>query len=211
VSGEWIDVSVPLRNGMVHWPGDLPFERLETLRIADGDVCNLSTIGASAHIGTHVDSPRHFIEGALSIEAMPIEAMMGPARVIGIRDSETIRPEELEPYRIARGERVLFRTVNSRRCWNTDVFQTDFVAISPEAASYLATRGVRTVGVDYLSVGPFEKGGPETHLALLGAGVWVIEGLNLEQVEPGDYELVCLPLRIVGSDGAPARALVRKV
>ena len=100
--------------------------------------------------------------------------------------------------------------MNSTRCWKTDQFQRDFVAVAPEAAEYLASRGVRTVGVDYLSIGPYETGGPETHRALLGAGVWVIEGLNLELVEPGDYELVCLPLKVVGADGAPARAILRK-
>ena len=112
---------------------------------------------------------------------------------------------------LASGERLLFRTRNSDHCWKTDQFQTGFVAIAPEAAEYLAARQVRTVGVDYLSIGPYQSGGPETHRALLGAGVWVIEGLNLELVEPGDYELVCLPLKIVGADGAPARAILRKL
>jgi arylformamidase len=208
---DWIDISVPLRNGMVTWPGDAPFERTNTLAIANGDPCNLSKLSTTAHIGTHMDAPRHYLDGAAGIETMPIAASIGRARVIEIQDPEVIRTSELEPHHLAKGERVLFKTQNSGRCWKTDHFQKKYIYIVPETALYLAECGVQTVGVDYLSVGGFESGGPETHRILLQAGIWIIEGLNLEGVEPGDYELVCLPLKIIGGDGAPARAVLRKL
>jgi arylformamidase len=211
MSGTWIDVSIPLRNGMVNWPGDAPFSRIETLQIANGDMCNLSQFCSSAHIGTHMDAPRHFLADGHGMETMPIEATVGPARVIAIHDPELIRVRELEPHRLARGERVLFKTRNSEHHWKTHGFQEQFVHIPEATAQYLAERGVQTVGVDYLSVGGYETDSAETHRALLGAGIWVIEGLNLEHVEPGDYELVCLPLKLVGSDGAPARAVLRRI
>jgi len=131
--------------------------------------------------------------------------------VIEIRDPESIKPVELRPYQIQRGERVLFKTRNSTRCWHTDDFVEDFVYISQEAARYLAVQQVQAIGVDYLSVGGFFTDGLETHHALLEAGIWIIEGLNLSEVEPGIYELICLPLKIEESDGAPARAILRFV
>lgn len=209
MSFEWIDVSLPLRDGMVHWPGDTPFERRMNMRIADGDLVNLSQISGSAHTGTHMDAPLHFIANARSIDTMPLSATIGPARVINIEDPEAIQVSELEGHKIARAERILFRTANSGRAWKTDVFEEDYIYIHPAAAEYLAAIGIQTVGVDYLSVGGFHKGNAETHRALLGAGIWVIEGLNLESVEPGEYELICLPLRLMGADGAPARAVLR--
>jgi arylformamidase len=131
--------------------------------------------------------------------------------VIAIKDEECIRIEELEPHRIEKGERLLFKTVNSERAWKTDQFQEHYVYIPADTARYLAGKRVQTVGVDYLSVGAFNGDGPEAHRALLSAGVWIIEGLNLEAVKPGDYELVCLPLKLLGSDGAPARAVLRQL
>jgi arylformamidase len=211
VTGDWIDISAPLRNGMVAWPGDAPFQKTPTLEIAKGHQCNLSEFSTTAHIGTHMDAPRHYLEGAGGIDSMPIAASIGPARVIEIRDPEAIRTSELEPLQLAKGERVLFKTRNSERCWKTDEFQKSYVHIAPEAALYLAARAVQTVGVDYLSVGAFDPEGQETHRILLAAGICIIEGLNLEGVEPGDYELVCLPLKIVGGDGAPARAVLRRI
>lgn len=211
VHNDWIDVSAPLHNGMVAWPGDAPFHRSHTLEIGSGEPCNLSQISGSAHTGTHMDAPRHYLKGAPGIESMPIEASVGRARVIQIHDPELIRIEELEPHHLTKGERVLFKTRNSATCWKTDEFQKKYVYIPPETAHYLARLAVQTVGVDYLSVGGFESGGPETHRILLESHIWIIEGLMLEHVEPGEYELLCLPLKIIGSDGAPARAVLRKL
>jgi len=211
MSGKFIDVSVPLHNGMVHWPGDAPFSRIQTLHLAKGDECNLSQISSSAHIGTHMDAPRHFLKGGHGIETMPVDATIGPARVIAIHDPDLIRMAELEPHQLKRGERVLFKTRNSSHVWKTSEFQKKFVHIPQDTARYLGKCGLQTVGVDYLSVGGFETDSAETHQALLEAGIWIIEGLNLEHVEPGNYELICLPLKLVGSDGAPARAVLRPI
>jgi len=211
MASDWIDISVPLRNGMVTWPGDAPFERSPTLQIATGAQCNLSQISTTAHIGTHMDAPLHYIAGGAGIETLPITASIGRARVIEIHDPEVIRSRELEAHHLAKSERVLFKTKNSERCWKTDQFQEKYIYIEPDAARHLAERRVQTVGVDYLSVGGFEGDGPLTHRILLEAGIWIIEGLQLEHVEPGEYELVCLPLKIMGSDGAPARAVLRKL
>ena len=208
---DWIDVSVPLRTGMVHWPDNPPVSIERMLDIERGDVANVSKLSMGAHTGTHMDAPLHFFRTGKGIDTMPLTATIGRARVIEIRDPESIKPEELGSYQLQRGERILFRTRNSARCWQTNDFVEDFVYISQEAARYLAVQEVQTVGVDYLSVGGFFKDGVETHHALLEAGIWIIEGLNLSNVVPGTYELVCLPLRIEGSDGAPSRAILRFV
>jgi len=208
---EWIDVSIPLHNGMVNWPGDAPFHRLETLKIANGDPCNLSQFCSSAHIGTHMDAPRHFLAHGAGMESMPIDAVIGPARVIAIQDPDLVRVKEIERHRLREGDRVLFRTRNSDRLWKTNDFHEQFVHIPQDTAAYLANLKVRTIGVDYLSVGGYETDSAETHQALLSAGIWLIEGLNLQHVEQGEYELVCLPLKLVGSDGAPARAVLRRL
>ena len=163
-----------------------------------------------SHTGTHMDAPLHFLPEGKGLHEMPFHATLGRARVIEIHDPESIKPGELRPHNIRQGERLLFKTKNSSRCWKTDTFVEDFVYISQEAARYLASVGVLTVGIDYISVGGYTNDGVETHLALLEADIWIIEGLDLSQVEPGMYELICLPLRIDGSDGAPTRAILRK-
>jgi arylformamidase len=195
---------------MVHWPDNPPVRIERMLDMERGDVANVSEISLGAHTGTHMDAPIHFVRGGEGMDRMPFEATLGRTRVIEIRDPESIKPEELILHQIYRGERVLFKTANSARSWWTEDFDEDFVYISQDAARYLAECRVRTVGVDYLSVGGFHKDGPETHEALLGAGVWVIEGLNLSSVEPGEYALICLPIKVEGGDGAPARAILRK-
>jgi arylformamidase len=208
--GGWVDVSVPLRSGMVHWPDNPPVRIERMLDIERGDVANVSTISLGSHTGTHMDAPIHFVRGGEGMDRMPFDATMGLARVIEIQDATSIKPDELDPHGIGRGERVLFKTRNSSLAWWARDFIEDFVYVSQEAARYLAERGVRTVGVDYLSVGGFYADGVETHQALLGAGIWVIEGLDLSGVEPGEHELICLPLKVEGGDGAPARALLSK-
>lgn len=209
MADSWIDVSVPLHDGMVHWPDNPPVSIQRTMSMERGDVCNVTKMSLGVHTGTHMDAPIHWIPDGAGMDAMPPDATIGPARVIAIQDTVSIKPEELRPHDIQRGERVLFKTRNSERCWTTDAFVEDFVFISHEAAHYLIESGIRTVGVDYLSVGGYTMDGPETHRALLEAGIWIIEGLNLSPVTPGAYELICLPLRIAGADGAPARALLR--
>ena len=188
-----IDVSVPVRPGMVTYPGD-PEVRLERVSsIAAGDVANLSRLDLGVHSGTHVDAPLHFVEGAPSVETLPLDVLVGPCIVVA----------GLDPAAVPAGaERVLFKTANSR-LWERDEFSDDFVKLDGEAAGALVRRGVRLVGIDYLSIGD-----EEAHHVLLGAGVVAVEGLDLRDVEPGEYRLVCAPLKLVGAEGAPARVLL---
>ena len=207
----WIDVSVTLHRGMVHWPGDPAISIRRVSDMNHGDPANVSKLSIGSHTGTHMDAPFHFLRMGKPLDKMPLSAVIGEARVIAIRDSQAVTLEELHSHRIRRGERILFKTRNSTRCWETDTFVKDFVYLSEEAAQDLAQVGVQTVGVDYLSVGGYTQDGARVHRILLKAGVWIIEGLNLSKVGPGTYEFVCLPLKILDSDGAPARAVLRPI
>lgn len=208
---EWIDISVPLRTGMVHWPGDIPVAIRQTSDMQKGAVANLRTLSMSAHIGTHMDAPLHFVADGRSIDTIPFDATVGAARVIEIAGEAAITRSELESHEPRLGERLLFKTRNSKVAWaDCRYFLKNYVALDADAAAYLVECGVRTVGIDYLSIGPYGDQGVKTHQAILGAGIWVIEGLNLANVEAGSYELVCLPLKIAGGDGAPARAILRR-
>src|SRR5262245_41025951 len=206
---DWIDISVPLRNDMPVLTGDAPFHIERAQTIAGGAVCNLSTMQLGAHSGTHVDAPIHFIEGGSGAEQTPLDALMGPAWVVDASSAgPTITAEDVARFDIPDGERrLLFRTA-AARFWDRATFDPAFVAPDASGSEALVASGVRLVGMDYLSVAPFDAPIP-THRSLLGAGVVVLEGLDLRAVEPGPYELLCLPLRITGSDGAPARALLR--
>jgi len=193
---------------MVHWPGG-PVPSVELVQaMADGAACNVTRVAMSVHSLTHMDAMRHFVDDGSTMEKMPLEAGIGPARVIEVRESAITRAI-LDPHDPRPGERLLFKTSNSERLWNDDEFHTDYVAVENDAAQFLVERGVMTVGVDYLSVAPWHDL-ISTHVTLLGAGVWVIEGLDLRGVEAGEYDLICLPLKIEGSDGAPCRAVVRR-
>ena len=205
----WIDVSVTVRHGMPHWPDNPPIVMQRPMELLRGHACNLSHLAMGVHTGTHIDAPVHFIHQAAGVDEMPLAATMGLARVIEIADPRVITADELRGHSLQAGERVLFRTANSPRCWQADRFVEDFVYISEQAAEHLAETRVRTVGVDYLSVGGYHADGAKIHRILLSAGIWIIEGLDLSAVRAGRYELICLPVKLHGSDGAPARALLR--
>lgn len=203
---------------MVHWPGDpgVEIRKVKEIgRAAPGvsrtSSSTLSHLSMGSHTGTHMDAPAHFIKGGRTIDKMPLDAVVGRARVIGIRHPQRIGLEELRAARIRPGERLLFKTRNSARCWKTNSFVTDFTYIPAESARYLAGLRPRCVGVDYLSVGGYKQDGAEVHRLLLKAGAWIIEGLDLSKAGPGKYELICLPLRILKGDGAPARAVLREL
>lgn len=202
---EIFDVSIPIRDGMLHYAGNPPVHVTRVSLLEAGDPANVSELDMGAHSGTHVDAPDHFLAAGAGAEALPLEALIGPADVVDATaavtalDLLTVRDLELPP----RGsERILFKTRNSQ-LWSRDEFTRDFVRLDGEAASYLVERGVKLLGIDYLSIGD-----AEAHRVLLGAGVVCVEGLDLRSIEPGSYELVCLPLKLVGSDGAPARAVL---
>ena len=203
----WIDVSVPLRERMVVFASEnnMQIERRHSME--RGDMGNNSSIHMGVHTGTHMDAPRHVIANGKTIDQMPLNDAIGPARVIEIGDSEAVKAEELKQYKIKRGERILFKTKNSERCWKTDTFIPDFVYIAADAARFLADRGVRLVGIDYLSVG----GPGATHQILLGAGIWLLEGLDLSGVSAGNYNLICLPLKLLQTEGSPVRAVLQPI
>jgi len=204
----WIDVSVPLHSGMVHWPDNPPIEVVRVMDIARGDPATVTRLSLGVHTGTHVDAPVHFLADGAGVDAISFDQLLGEARVVEVTDGPSIGAAQLRPVDPRPGERLLFKTRNSARCWQTDRFLSDYVYLSTEGAALLAERRVRTVGIDYLSIAGMEEGVP-THRALLEHGICIIEGLDLSSVQPGSYELLCLPLRLAGADGAPARVLLR--
>lgn len=206
----WFDVSVPLTTGMAHWPGDPEptFERIS--EIEHGASSNVTLCRMTAHTGTHMDAPAHFLAGEKGIDAFPPSVGIGRARVLSIPAScSVVTRAELETLDIQAGERILLKTRNSLWRWDKSDFQEGYVGIDASAAQFLMDAGVILVGVDYLSVGVFQGDGHDTHRILLSAGVWIVEGLELSEIPEGDYDLICLPLRIQGSDGSPARVVLR--
>jgi arylformamidase len=204
-----IDVSVPLDANLPTYPGNTPFSLEAIKRIANGDSSNVSTLHLSAHGGTHVDAPRHFFDDGPGADALPLEMLCGRARVIEITSRKGITAEDLAKSDLSEDVRVLVKTSNSR-LWGTPAFRQDFIGVTESGAKYLLEHGIKVVGVDYLSVEEFKKPGAPAHHVLLGGGTIVIEGLNLRDVEPGIYEMLCLPLPVAGSDGAPARVVLRR-
>jgi arylformamidase len=194
-----LDVTVPMRPGMPIWPGDPALEVGLADAIADGAEANVTRLALGAHTGTHVDAPVHFLEGAAGVDALPLDALVGSCLVVEAEDVDGELPAAAVP---AGAERVLFKTRNAE-LWERDGFVEGSVCLSAAAAEEVVRRGVRLVGIDYLTIG-----GPEAHRTLLAAGVVPLEGLDLRAVEPGEYRIVCLPLKIVGSDGAPARTVL---
>jgi arylformamidase len=204
-----IDVSVPLDENLPNYPNNTPFSLEPIKRVARGDSSNVSTVHMSAHAGTHVDAPCHFFDDGIGTEALPLEMLIGRSRVVELTTRKGITADDLAHVDLSEEVRVLIKTHNSR-LWGSPEFHPDFIGISESGARYLVERGIKLVGVDYLSVEEFKRPGAPAHHVLLGAGVIVIEGLNLRDVEPGIYEMYCLPLRVVGSDGAPARVVLRR-
>lgn len=204
-----IDVSVPLDASLPSYPDNTPFSIEPNKRIAEGASANLSSLHMSAHSGTHVDAPRHFFEAGAGTEALPLDLLVGRTRVIALETRKAITSADLTPFDLSEDVRVLLKTSNSR-LWGSPTFHTDYVGIAESGAKYLVEHGVKLVGVDYLSVEEFRAPGAPAHHLLLGANVIVIEGLNLRDVDPGVYEMYCLPLRVVGCDGAPARVVLRR-
>ena len=204
-----IDISVPLDARLPSYPGNAPVELAAVKRVARGDSSNVSTLHMSVHGGTHVDAPRHFFDEGGDTDGLPLDLLCGRARVIEVTSRTAITAADLARVNLTEDVRLLIKTHNSR-LWGDATFHPDYVGVSESAAKHLVDHGVKVVGVDYLSVEPFRTPGAPTHHILLGAGTIVIEGLNLRDVTPGVYDMYCLPLRLVGSDGAPARVVLRQ-
>ncbi len=204
-----IDVTVPLDASLATYPGNTPFS-LEPIKcMASGDSSNVSSIHMSAHCGTHVDAPRHFYDNGGDADGLALDMLIGRTRVIEVTSRTAIEAADLSAFDLSEDIRVLIKTSNSR-LWSDPAFHKDYVGVAESGAKYLVEHGVKLVGVDYLSVEQFRFPGAPAHHILLGAGTIVIEGLNLRDIEPGIYEMYCLPLRVVDSDGAPARVVLRK-
>lgn len=209
---EIIDITAPVSPRSVMWPGDDPPSQEFTSHIDRGDPSTVSRWSLSAHTGTHVDARMHFIPGAWTIESLELSRSVGPCRVVDLTHVEGhVSRADLEAAGVAGTARVLLKTRSSNLgLLGRGEFDEGYVAISREAAEYLVEIGAETVGVDYLSVEPFEDKEFNTHHTLLGADVVILEGLVLTDVEPGEYFLVCLPLKLAGSDGSPARAILMR-
>ena len=204
-----LDVSVPLRQGLPTYPNNPPFELQPIQRIADGGTANVSRLVMGTHTGTHVDAPFHFFDDGIGVDELPLELLIGRARVVEITGRGGIAAEDLQQAGLREDLRVLFKTSNSA-LWNSDTFHEDYAHITDSGARFLVEQGVKVVGVDYLSVEQFKKPGAPAHRTLLSNGVIIIEGLNLAEAEPGMYEMYCLPLPVTGGDGAPARVILKR-
>jgi len=203
------DISVTLGADAVNWP-ELPIYQRELVsEMARGDEAVVSKLTMVCHVGTHIDTPSHFIAGARTLDDYPIERWIVPAQVIDIKDKQSVKPAELAGLDIKPGEAILFRTDNSRSGRSCNgVFSEQYVFISPEASDMLVEKKVGLVGIDYASVDGFPLGDAPAHYKLLGGDILLLEGINLKDVPPGKYTLYCMPLKLSGAEGAPARAVL---
>ena len=211
---EWIDVTQTLQKSMAYWPGQ---EKPEFSLLADikkGDMANVTKIDISCHTGTHMDAPLHFLDEAQDISTMPVSAMVGAGKIMLIEEKEHISKKAIQQAEervghIKKGDRILFKTHHSNKDWIMEEFRTDYTALAADGAQYLVDKGIALVGIDYLSIAPYDNL-VEIHQILLKQKIWIVEGLRLLNIEEGEYEIICLPLKIKGADGAPARVLVRR-
>ena len=208
----WYDISVPLKQGMAYFPTDPAPPKIYRLSdYALGARVTMSMLEIISHTGTHIDAPLHFIPGGSTISDMPLEATVGAARVIEIKDQEKIKVRELEQHNIKKGERVLFKTRNSPETYESIKFVEDYVYLDGNAAEYLVEKGIILFGLDNITIGHFKEEGNliRTHQTLLSAGIYILENCALAEVPPGVYELLCLPLLMYNGDAGPCRAILR--
>ena len=209
---EIFDITAPVSPASIVWPGDEPPSQEFESHVEKGDPNTVSVWRMGAHTGTHADARLHFVPGGWTMESLDLSRVVGPCRVVDLTHVEGhVRRADLEAAGVAGTARLLLKTRNSTLgLMGRGAFEEGYTAISKEAAEYLVEIGAETVGVDYLSVEPFEDALFNTHHVLLGADVMILEGLVLTDVEPGEYLLAFLPLKLAGSDGAPARAILMR-
>jgi arylformamidase len=202
------DISLPIRAGGIVYPGN-PEIRIELQQaLARGDGANVSSIALGSHTATHVDAAKHFLDDGQTVDRIPLERLIGPARVVEVGDDvKSITKADLAGHDLGNSKRVLLKTRNSM-LWSRGEFVRDYTYLAPDGAEYLVSLGVEVVGIDYLSIEQFRSGHHRTHRMLLEREVVIIEGLALGDVAPGTYEMICLPLRLEGLDGAPARVIL---
>jgi arylformamidase len=207
---EVIDISRPLDQRMIAWPGETALHREPRTSVEDGDVATTSNLAGFAHTGTHVDAPSHFIAGGATLGEVRLEPWIGPCRVVRHTEDRDVTASDLDGWDLDGVERLLISTANAERWRSAPEFREEYLAIDASAAEAVVARGIKLIGIDYASIETFEGGDYPVHHTLLGAEVAIVEGLRLEHVEPGDYELIALPLPIAGGDGSPVRAILRR-
>lgn len=204
------DITLPIEPDMPVWPGDDRVQLFRRQKLEDGDSSNVSFLSLSVHTGTHIDAPIHFLLNGKTVDQIPMDYLIGETQVVeissGVEQIDVHLLNQLGIYQEVK--RVLFKTDNSH-IWEQDQkqFQEDFIAVEEDAAAWLVEKGIITVGIDYLSIAPYTQSRP-THETLLNAGVLIIEGLDLSDVKPGMWKMFCLPLKLSGADGAPARVIL---
>ncbi len=211
---DWYDITLMMKQGMHNLVLDPVKPKIYRLHEHElGSPVTITMLEILTHTGTHIDCPLHFIAGGSTVTDMPLDATVGLARVIEIRDPKIITPEELEQYDIKKGERLLCKTRNSPTVYEAKEWIEDYVYLSEPAAHYLAQKQIRLFGLDAITVGDYrdEASIHAIHRTLLEAGIYILEGCALADVPPGDYELICLPLRILNADASPVRAILRPV
>lgn len=205
-----IDISVTLQTGLPIWPGNEPMSVVQLEKIKDGSAANVTQFGTNSHTGTHIDAPLHFVDGGKTTLDIPLEKLTGSCQVVDLQGRKKITADDLEGLQLHSGvEKLLFKTDNSR-LWENMVdqrFYEDYCALTADAAQWVVDRSIHLVGIDYLSIQLF-RDPPDTHVILLSNEVVIVEGLDLRQVSPGSYRLICLPLKIKGVEGALARAVL---
>ncbi len=206
------DITVPFSTELPVYPGDPAVQITQIASLAAGDICTVSHLSFGSHTGTHVDPPAHFVAGMATLDELSLDVLIGPVRVVDVGEIAAIDVATIDAANLAGVERVLFKTRNSR-LWQAgpQEFAKDFVYLETTAAERLVELGVKLVGIDYLSIEKFNFEQPTTHYALLGNNVVIVEGLNLTDVAAGEYELICLPMKIKNGDGGPARVVLREL
>ena len=208
---EIIDITVGLERNMPSWPGSIGFNIDSTSELSSGKCSNNSKIECDVHIGTHIDAPWHFIEDGLTVEKLSLDKMIGEVCVIDLQDVEMIDREILSKQNYPDNlKRILFKTNNSKLWKNKETnFKKDYVALTKDGAEWIVENSIELVGIDYLSIQRFSDS-YATHEILLKNEIVILEGVCLSNVEPGSYELFCLPMKIIGADGAPARVILMR-
>jgi len=205
------DISLPISKDLPVWPGDPSVSLMMTSSILKGDQCNITRMQMGAHTGTHIDAPYHFLKGAATTDAIPLETFIGPCFVVELDAEGLIEKKDFREYNLNGHSRILIKTRNSE-LWanNISSFDKNYVALGIDAAQYLVEMNTILVGIDYLSIESFQSDGCPVHKLLLKNNITILEGLNLSGVKAGVYELICMPLKLQGCEGSPARALLRE-
>ncbi len=204
------DVTLTISETLITWPTDPTISIQKTRLISQGDSCNVSELKLGSHSGTHIDAPYHFEQNGIKVDQITLDYLIGKVTVFSIKNKEKIDLDDIKPLKLKDIKRIIFKTINSTY-WKLSEFKRDFVYITKEAAQYLVDNDIKLVGIDYLSVEKFGNKCADTHHTFLRNGVVIIEGLDLNNIEAGDYELIALPLKISNGDGSPARVILKSI